>query len=166
MELNGGNVQVLADSSAHYASAWAPGGTILFLPKLSSPLFRIPAAGGKAVPFGVLGADDYSEHNPAVLPDGKHILVGVKDKKGHERVEFMSLQSSETKLVLDDADVPAYAGVFLFFVRDTKVFAQPFDLGSGKISGAATPIADADWYSIAGRIGIEPETSTLYFPCS
>jgi hypothetical protein len=151
VELNGGNVQVLADSSAPLASAWAPDGTILFLPKLGSPLFRIPAAGGKAVPTGVLGANDFFEFDPAILPDGKHILVGVSDMKGHDRVEFMSLKSSETKLVLDDAHTPAYAGGFLFFIRDMKVLAQPFDLGSGKVSGAATPLADADWYSVAGR---------------
>ena len=150
VELNGANMQALADSSAPDASAWAPDGTILFLPKLRQ-LFRIPAAGGKAVPFGILGANDQWEHNPAVLPDGKHILVGVRDKKGHERIEFMSLQSSETKLVLDDADVPAYAGGFLFFIRDKKVFAQAFDPASGKVSGAATPLADADSYSVAGQ---------------
>jgi eukaryotic-like serine/threonine-protein kinase len=151
VELNGGNMQVLADSSAPYASAWAPDGTILFRPVSGSPLFRIAAAGGKAVPFGVLGANDYSESHPAILPDEKHVLVGVSDKKGHSRVEFMSLESSETKLVLDDAGVPAYAGGFLFFIRNNKVFAQPFDLGSGKVSGAATPLADADSYSVAGR---------------
>jgi Tol biopolymer transport system component len=151
VELNGGDMQALADTSAPYASVWAPDGTILFRPVQGSPLFRIPAAGGKAVPISVLGANDYSESNPAILPDGKHILVVVRDKKGHERAEFMSLQSSETKLVLDDAGVPAYAGGFLFFIRDKKVFAQPFDLGSGKVSGAATPLADADSYSVAGR---------------
>jgi hypothetical protein len=141
----------LANSSAPDASAWAPDGTILFRPVPGSPLFRISTAGGKAIPIGVLGANDYSEHDPAILPDGKHTLIGVSDKKGHHRVEFVSLQSSETKLVLDDADVPAYAGGFLFFIRDKKVFAQSFDLGSGKVSGPATPLADADSYSVAGR---------------
>jgi eukaryotic-like serine/threonine-protein kinase len=150
VELNGGNVQALADSSAPYASAWAPDGTILFRPVPGSPLFRISAAGGKAVPFGLLGTNDYSQHDPAILPDGKHILVGISDKKGPDRVEFMSLQSSESKLVLNDADVPAYAGGFLFFIRNKKIFAQSFDLGSGKVSGAATPLADADRYSVAG----------------
>jgi len=38
----------------------------------------------------------------------------------------------------------------MFFVRNRKVFAQPFDAASGKLSGAATPLADADSYSLAG----------------
>ncbi len=55
VELSGGNLQVLADSSSPSAAAWAPDGTILFKPTSSSPLFRISAAGGKAVPFGCFG---------------------------------------------------------------------------------------------------------------
>jgi len=150
VELSGGNLQVLADSSSPRAAAWAPDGTILFKPAWSSPLFRISAAGGKAVPFAVLGANDYSDYSPAVLPDGQHILVVVIDKKQQERVELRSLTSSETRFVLDDARQPAYSAGFLFFIRNQKIFAQPFDPGSGKVSGTATPFADADWYSIAG----------------
>jgi eukaryotic-like serine/threonine-protein kinase len=168
VELNGRNVQDLADSSAPYRSAWAPDGTILFRPIPGSPLFRIPAAGGKAVSFGVLGANDYSQHDPAILPDGKHILVGIHGKKGSERVEFMSLQSPESKLVLDNANIPGYAGGFLFFIRNKKVFAQPFNFSSGKVSGAATPLADADLYSVAGESvlafqAISPEARLQWF---
>ncbi len=151
VELSGGNLQVLADSSAPSAAAWAPDGTILFKPASSSPLFRVSAAGGKAVPFAVLAANDYSDSSPAILPDGSHILVVVIDKKQHRRVELRSLTSSEVKIVLDDADRPAYAGGFLFFIRNEKIFAQSFDPGSSKVSGRATPLADADWYSLVGR---------------
>src|SRR5579864_245110 len=91
VELNGGNLQVLADSSARSTSAWAPDGTILFKPASNSPLFRISAAGGKAVQFAVLGANDYSDYNPAILPDGNHVLVIVVDKKQRRRVELRSL---------------------------------------------------------------------------
>ena len=97
-----------------------------------------------------LGANDYSESDPAILPDGKHVLIVVSDKSQHRRIELASLMSSETKVVLDDGRQPAYSSGFLFFIRNQKIFAQPFDVDSGKVSGAATPVADADWYSVAG----------------
>jgi eukaryotic-like serine/threonine-protein kinase len=150
VELSGGNLQVLADSVSSQAAAWAPDGTILFKPAWSSPLFRISAAGGKAVPFAVLGANDYSDDSPAILPDGKHVMVVVIDHKQHRRIELRSLTSSEIKFVLDDADHPGYSDGFLFFIKNQKIFAQPFDPGSGKVSGTAISFADADWYSLAG----------------
>jgi serine/threonine protein kinase len=151
VEVSGGNLQVVADSSSPESAVWAPDGTILFRPRsTSSPLFRVSAAGGTAAPFGVLGANDYSDSSPAILPDGKHVLLVVNDGKSRRRIELRSLTSSETKVVLDDADQPAYSNGFLFFTRNQKIYAQPFDPGSGKISGAAAPLADADWYSLAG----------------
>jgi eukaryotic-like serine/threonine-protein kinase len=150
VELSGGNLQILADSSSPERAAWAPDGTILFKPASSSPFFRVPAAGGKAVPFAVLGADDSSDYSPAILPDGKHILIVVIDKRHQKHIEIKSLTSSESEVVLDDADQPAYCRGFLLFIRNEKIFAQPFDPASGKVSGVATPLADADWYSLAG----------------
>jgi hypothetical protein len=126
VELSGGNLQVLGDSSSPGPAAWAPDGTILFQPAASSPLFRVSAAGGRAVPFTVLGANDYSDSSPAILPDGKHILAVVIDKQQQRRIEIKSLTSSEAKLVLDDADHPAYSGGFLLFIRNEKIFEQPF----------------------------------------
>jgi len=150
VELGGGNLQALADSPSVGMAAWAPDGTILFRPGVSSPLFRVSAAGGQAAPMRALGANDYAESDPAMLPDGKHILMVVSDKNQHWRIEMRSLVSSEARVVLYDARQPAYAAGFLFFIRNQKIFAQPFDAGSGKVSGNATPLADADWYSVAG----------------
>jgi TolB protein len=97
-----------------------------------------------------LGPNDYSESDPAMLPDGKHVLVVVSDKAQRQRIEFRSFASSATKIVLDDARLPQYSGGFLFFIRNQKIFAQPFDASSGRLSGTATPVADADWYSLTG----------------
>jgi Tol biopolymer transport system component len=150
VDLGGGNLQALADSPWTETAAWAPDGTILFRPAARSPLLRVPAGGGQAVPMHALGANDYSESDPAILPDGKHVLIVVSDKSQHRRIALVSLTSSETKFVLDDGRQPAYSGGFLFFIRNQKIFAQPFDADSGKVSGTATPVADADWYSVAG----------------
>jgi Tol biopolymer transport system component len=150
VELNGGNLQTVADSSWVGIAAWAADGTILFRPASSSPLFRVPTAGGRAVPMQALNANDYAESDPAILPDGKHVLVVVSDKGQHRRIELRSLASSEARVVIEDARQPEYSGGFLFFIRNQKIFAQPFDPGSGKVSSMATPVADADWYSLAG----------------
>jgi serine/threonine protein kinase len=150
VELSGGNQQTLTDTSWVGVAAWAPDGTILFRPAASSSLFRVPAAGGQAAPLHALGANDYSEMEPSVLPDGKHLLMVVSDKAQRRRVEFRSLTSSETRIVLDGVEQPQYSGGFLFFIRNHKISAQPFDASSGKLSGAAIPLADADWYSQAG----------------
>jgi Tol biopolymer transport system component len=150
VELSGGNPQILAVSSSGGIAAWAPDGTILFSPGPSSPLFRVPSAGGQAVPLADLGANDYAESSPATLPDGKHILVVVYDKKQHSRIELRSFASKEVKLVLNDAERPSYSDGFLFFLRNAKLMAQPFDPGSGAVSGTAIVLADADWYSVTG----------------
>src|ERR1700722_1281617 len=150
VELNGGNPQTLTNSSWVGVAAWGPDGTILFRPAASSPLFRVPAAGGQAAPTHTLAANDYSESDPAMLPDGKHILMVANDKAQRNRIEFRSVTSPVTKIVLDDAQHPEYSGGFLFFIRNQKIFAQPFDASSGTLSGTATPIADADWYSLTG----------------
>jgi hypothetical protein len=68
-----------------------------------------------------LGANDYSESDPAVLPNGKHALVVVSDKAQRQRIEFRSFTSSATKIVLDDAGLPQYFGGFLFFIRNQEI---------------------------------------------
>jgi len=150
VEVGGGNLQTLADSPWDGVAAWAPDGTILFRPTASTALFRVSAAGGPAGPIHALGANDYAEGEPAMMPDGKHFLVVVSDKNQRRRIELRSLASQDAKVVLEDAGQPGYADGFLFFIRNQKIFAQPFDAGTGKVSGTAAALADGDRYSLAG----------------
>jgi hypothetical protein len=62
-----------------------------------------------------------------------------------------SLGSSDSKLVLENARSPGYSAGFLLFVRESKVFAQRFDAGSGKLSGGTILLADSGSYSVGGR---------------
>jgi hypothetical protein len=75
VELSGGNLQVLADSSSPDPAAWAPDGTILFRPASNSPLFRVSAGGGQAVPFGILGAYEASDRIAMMHTDRRCLRI-------------------------------------------------------------------------------------------
>jgi eukaryotic-like serine/threonine-protein kinase len=53
--------------------------------------------------------------------------------------------------VLENARSPGYSAGFLLFVREGKVSAQRFDVGSGKLSGAAILLPVSGSYSVGGR---------------
>ncbi len=150
VDLTTGNVMTLAVGVG--PGAWSPGGVILFRPNRQSEYFRISASGNDAVSLGKMGPNDFYQVGPAFLPDGEHFLIVIGEKKTeHQRVELRSLQSSASKLVLEDASFPTYSDGFLLFLRNARVMVQQFDPNSGKVSGTAAPIAHAITYSIGGH---------------
>jgi len=151
IDLNNGNMEVLSEHSIQDRAAWSSGGTILFRPADRSPLFRVPASGGRAAPVRALAASDYTESAPAALPDGEHYLVVVTNQKQDQRIEFRSLNSSSAKVVIEDADLPDYSDGFLLYSKNGKILGQSFDSKSGALSGTATPILDAARYSAGGQ---------------
>jgi len=151
IDLNNGNVEVLSEHSIQGRAAWSSGGTILFRPAERSPLFRVPASGGRAAPVRALAASDYTESAPAALPDAEHYLVVVTNQKQDQRIEFRSLNSSGAKVVIEGADWPDYSDGFLLYSKNGKILGQSFDSKSGALSGTATPILDAARYSAGGQ---------------
>ncbi len=149
-----GNVAALCDLSLtdfSHAGAWSPDGTILFSTASHQPLSRIAAAGGTPTPLAPLPPDGKSESAPIFLPDGEHFLYVVATQ-AQSRIEMGSLSSNNSQLVLQNASHPVYARGFLLFVRDRKVFAQPFDATSGRLSGSAVTVTDGSNYSVAGSV--------------
>ena len=161
LDLANGNIQILSDVSQEgsgsvpvgTSASWGSNGTILFdSGGYGNHLNQISAQGGASTPLAALNADDVGEGHPAFLPDGKHFLYVAVDRKRHPRVELAALGSAERKLVLDLAYQPTYAGGVLLFLRDAKLFAQPFDPNSGHLSGAALPLADSTYFSVGGSV--------------
>ncbi len=148
IELSGGNIQVLADASPAGGSDWGPSGMILFKPPRGNEIYKIAASGGTAVAATRLGKDERNHFDATFLPDGKHFLYSATTTSGQNHIGMASLDSGESKLVLDGAWVHGYAAGFLFFSKtDGEVLAQPFDPATGKLSGKATPLAKADTVS-------------------
>jgi eukaryotic-like serine/threonine-protein kinase len=152
VNLGNGNVQVLADDlCAGYGGAWSPSGTILFTPNCGGPLNEIPSSGGKPSPATNLANGKGGNGLPVFLPDGRHFLdVSNPSNILPTSIWMGSLGSSEQRLILKDARSPEFASKHLLFIRDNRVFAQPFDPANGKLSGEATALVDARSYSVSG----------------
>jgi serine/threonine protein kinase len=165
VNLANGNVQVLTDATVTTCAsggAWSPSGTILFTPHgCEGPLNKISASGGNPSPATKLESGEFSHMSPAFLPDGRHFLYVSSSTDSSRSIWMGSLESSEQKLILKDANSPQFASGHLFSIRDNRVFAQPFDPGTGKLTGQATVLADAQSYSVSGNGVLAYQGGTL-----
>jgi eukaryotic-like serine/threonine-protein kinase len=150
VNLANGNVQILADAScADDGGAWSPSRTILFTARCVGPLNEIPSSGGKPGPATKIESDETGHGSPTFLPDGRHFLYESKSIGTPLAIWMGSLGSSEQKLVLKSARSPNFASGHLLFIRDNRVFAQPFDPSTGNFAGDATALADAQSFSVS-----------------
>jgi eukaryotic-like serine/threonine-protein kinase len=105
----------------------------------------VPAAGGRATPI----QDSYLW--PQSLPDGKHLLYLVYDKRIERfrlRVgRFGDPQGGKDLLETDSrviwvASAEAPGASYLLYVRAGSLLAQPFDLAALRVTGEPLPLSD------------------------
>jgi Tol biopolymer transport system component len=129
VDVAGGSVITLVDGGGAPGD-WSPDGTILFPYK--GAIHRVPADGGK--PIAVPGKTQYS---PSFLPDGKHYL-----HTNGRKVYLGSLDSAAHPVLIEDAGNALYADRHIFFVRETTLYAQPFDPERLSLSGSPVVVAE------------------------
>jgi len=165
IEAAGGPALALCDAADARGGTWNRDGVILFEPHFREPLFRVSANGGKAAAVTKFDESrrETTHRFPLFLPDGKHFLyeaashtVGT-DSELHA-IYFGSLDGAPPKHVVNARSRPAYAARHLLFVRQKTLMAQPFDPGSGKVSGEAFPIV--------GNVQEDPGFYTAVFTVS
>lgn len=147
IDASGGAVQTLAAAPSPRGGAWGPDGTILFTPDSTSPLFRIPAAGGtpsRAVGDEKVAAGNGSPRWPTFLPDGKHFIffqfAGGSQEGG--KIYLGAVDSQQTTELVDSDYRAHYANGHLVFVHGGNLMAQSFDERNLKLKGVPVPIAE------------------------
>ena len=155
IDASGGAVQTLADASDTRGGTWGVEGTILYSPNPTSPLLRIPAAGGtpspavgqqKEVAAPTAGTVTASQRWPAFLPDGRHFLFFqfVRNASAGTRgsIHLGALDSQQDTTLVGADYRGEYANGYLVFVRGGNLMAQGFDEKKLKLSGNPVPIAE------------------------
>ena len=146
VDLAGGPVITLADAPRFGGGTWSRDGFILFAPYLNGPLQLVATAGGDSiVPTGKDKTKSEEDRLwPWFLPDRRHFLFATPRASGggHFTIKSGSLDSRETKIVLEAESNAVFAAGYLLFLRESALMAQPFDAKHLTAMGAPIPIAE------------------------
>jgi eukaryotic-like serine/threonine-protein kinase len=148
IDLNSTSAQVIADAPFGRGGAWGADGVILFSPNTQAPLMRISSSGGTPVPATKIDEAFHTSHRwPYFLPDGKHFLyLAIHHDPSHATSDILyyaSLDGGENRELFRSESNAIYADGYLLFARGEQLMAQPFDPGSGKLSGTPAVVAKA-----------------------
>ena len=131
----GGAQFAICDAADGVGGTWNSDGTIVFGPTTTSPLFRVPAAGGTPQPVTTLDATHHvlSHRYPSFLPDGRRFLYVVPDLDGYanggvSEIRIGSVDGKEDRPIVRDGSNAQYASGYLFFVRQFALMAVRLDL--------------------------------------
>ena len=140
--LSGGPPVVLCDALSGGGGAWSPDNTIVFASGGSSPLQRLPAAGGTPVPLTTIAEGQSGHRWPSFLPDGRHLVyVATAGTQTNAQLWTASLDSDEQVSIGATNSNAIYAVGHLLLVREGNLVALPFDAVERRVTGEPLPIA-------------------------
>jgi serine/threonine protein kinase len=144
LDLAGGSARSLANAPDGTGAAWGPDGAIVFAPTGTSPLYRVPAAGGPPVEVTRLSGPAEASHRfPDFLPDGRHFLFFVAGTADVQGVYVGSLENRDTRRLLESDSAAVFVGPdFVLFKRQENLLAQRLDLETFETAGDSFSVAE------------------------
>src|SRR5262249_19245865 len=134
----------LTGASATWGGAWNAEGNILFSSESTRGLQIVSAERGTPLPVTTLDASrgEVSHLFPRFLPDARHFLYLSTGPNPQSRSVYVgSLDSKETKRIVDSDTMADFGGGYLLFVRDDTLFAQEFDSDKLELRGQRIRVA-------------------------
>jgi serine/threonine protein kinase/Tol biopolymer transport system component len=146
IEASGGPPSTVADASLSVPGTWSRDDEILFTPAGNSPLWRVPAAGGRgsAVTSLDAAAGERAHAFPVFLPDGRRFLYRAVGGK-MPGLYAASLDSRVRTRILDDAVNVQFSEGTLLYMRGTTLVARRFDPLRLAFSGDEVALAERVW---------------------
>src|SRR5262245_37048234 len=141
----GGSPVDICDAPNGRGGTWAAGDVIVFAPAPGSALERVAATGGAPVAATTLDAarHDTVHRWPQFLPDGKHFLfLAATSAQPPLEIRAGALDSPDTTALLAADSMGVFASGHLFFWRDGKEMARPFDPETRQFKGEPFVVGD------------------------
>ncbi len=127
---------------------WSTSGDIVLSPNYTSPLYRVPSAGGDLERLTELdgAAGERSHRWPHSLPGGEWVLFLVQhhgDNYEDGDIDAVNLTTGERRVVLRGGSFPVYSrSGHLLFTRRGTLFAARFDANRLEVTGEPRPVVD------------------------
>ena len=154
IDIASGSIQTLADAPTPRGGTWNRDGVILFAPQANFGLVRVSAAGGQATPVTTLDRSrrETGHRFPHFLPDGRRFLYHASRRPRSESAVVLSaLDSKESRRLVNTHWAAQFAHPgYLLFLRDLRLFAQPFDIDREVLEGDPVLIAESIAASTSG----------------
>jgi serine/threonine protein kinase len=155
LDLGGGAARTLAPATNGTGGTWNADGGVVFSPTITTPLMRVPAAGGAAAAVTALGPQQVGHIGPSFLPDGRRFLFyafGGPEAAGIYLGELDG-RAPARLAAADGAGVflpsgPGRAGAFrdggwVLWVREGTLVGQRLDPTKNTLVGEPVALADA-----------------------
>lgn len=151
--VNGGAVQVLANSGTPRGMSWGPDDTILFASG-NTRLFRVASTGGPVTEVTKLdlSRQEGSHRWPYFLPDGRHFLYVIRSSLAEQQGVYVGSLDGKIKkrlLPLDTAAAYASPG-YLLYLDGYALLAQAFETERLEVSGQPFVLAERVGHSSVG----------------
>jgi dipeptidyl aminopeptidase/acylaminoacyl peptidase len=122
---------------------------------------RVRAEGGTPEPITTFDGPrgSFAHAWPGVLPDPRRFIYSASGRIGetNESPTFVSsMETGESRAIVQDGWSAAFARGYLFFVQDTALIAQPFDSRRLEATGDVRRISGAD------EVGGSPSTGAAF----
>jgi serine/threonine protein kinase len=138
---------------------WNKDGVILFSSNAGGAIYRVLDKGGTKQIVTKPNETQASYRSPSFLPDNKHFLLFVIANKIPESGVYLgSLDSTETRKLVSSESGGVFAGGNLFYIRESNLRYQPFDIKQFKVIGEPVSVAEQPW--ISGVSGLTAFSST------
>jgi Tol biopolymer transport system component len=161
VSVDGGPSQTICDAPSGADGSWSSAGQILYDGTTGDPI-RVVAAGG-GTPRDVVtqdsGGGQLDVAWPEFLPDGKRFLYLELGSQSEARLMLGAVDgTAPLPLVESDSRVQFVEPGYLLYVRESTLVAQPFNAGSGELTGDPRPLADQVDASNVGQADFSAST--------
>jgi Tol biopolymer transport system component/tRNA A-37 threonylcarbamoyl transferase component Bud32 len=168
VSLSGGTPLTLRDRVDGAGLNWTADQSILYNPGTATGIWRIPTAGGEAVPVTQPGPKDNEQRFPEVLPNGNGLLFSALGGVTDDQVYVESLRTHERRALVKGF-APHYLPTgHLVFVQAGTLFAVRFDAERFETKGAPVTLLEGIRQARSGQplISYSDVGSIVYLPTS